>query len=83
MTNVTLSVLKDKAFAAMFGKGVTRPMSYTSMGKKIRFYFLFFIFCVELFVLLYCDSNLYSICRSLTLHLFDCFVFCHPLLYDF
>lgn len=33
MTNVTLSVLKDKAFAAMFGKGVSRPMSYTSMGE--------------------------------------------------
>jgi hypothetical protein len=36
MTNVTLSVLKDKAFAAMFGTGVARPMSYTSMGKNFR-----------------------------------------------
>lgn len=35
MTNVTLSVLKDKAFAAMFGTGVARPMSYTSMGKTL------------------------------------------------
>lgn len=34
MTNVTLSVLKDKAFAAMFGTGVARPMSFTSMGEK-------------------------------------------------
>lgn len=34
LTNVTLSVLKDKAFAAMFGTGVARPMSYTSMGKN-------------------------------------------------
>jgi hypothetical protein len=34
MTNVTLSVLKDKAFAAMFGTGVARPMSYTSMGMN-------------------------------------------------
>jgi hypothetical protein len=30
--NVSLSVLKDKAFARMFGKGDPRPMSYTSMG---------------------------------------------------
>jgi hypothetical protein len=33
-TNVTLSVLKDKAYAAMFGKGDPRPMSYKSMGKN-------------------------------------------------
>ena len=33
ITNVSLSVLKDKAFAAMFGTGVARPMSYTSMGN--------------------------------------------------
>jgi hypothetical protein len=32
ITNVSLSVLKDKAFAAMFGTGAARPMSYTSMG---------------------------------------------------
>jgi len=30
--NVTLSVLKDKAFARMFGTGAPAPMSYTSMG---------------------------------------------------
>ena len=41
MTNVTLSVLKDKAFAAMFGKGVSRPMSYTSMGNdQLLHYFV-------------------------------------------
>lgn len=30
--NVTLSVLKDKAFARMFGKGDPKPMPSTSMG---------------------------------------------------
>ena len=35
ITNVSLSVLKDKAFAAMFGTGVARPMSFTSMGEEI------------------------------------------------
>lgn len=38
-TNVTLSVLKDKAFAAMFGKGDPRPMSYKSMGKDLFYCF--------------------------------------------
>lgn len=32
VANVTLSVLKDKAFARMFGKGDPRPMPYSSMG---------------------------------------------------
>lgn len=32
VANVTLSVLKDKAFARMFGQGDPRPMSITSMG---------------------------------------------------
>lgn len=31
MANVTLSVLKDKAFARMFGKGDPRPMPLTSI----------------------------------------------------
>jgi hypothetical protein len=43
MTNVTLSVLKDKAFAAMFGTGVARPMSFTSMGEN----FLVVVICVK------------------------------------
>ena len=30
--NVSLSVLKDKAFARMFGKGDPKPMHYSSMG---------------------------------------------------
>lgn len=30
--NVTLSVLKDKAFAQMFGTGAAKPMPWTSMG---------------------------------------------------
>ena len=32
IANVTLSVLKDKAFARMFGKGDPKPMKFTSMG---------------------------------------------------
>lgn len=32
VANVTLSVLKDKAFARMFGKGDPRPMPMSSMG---------------------------------------------------
>jgi hypothetical protein len=32
VANVTLSVLKDKAFARMFGQGDPRPMPTTSMG---------------------------------------------------
>ena len=32
VTNVTLSVLKDKAFARMFGTGVPKSMPVTSMG---------------------------------------------------
>ncbi len=32
MANVTLSVLKDKAFARMFGKGDPRPMPTMSLG---------------------------------------------------
>lgn len=43
MTNVTLSVLKDKAFAAMFGTGVARPMSFTSMGEN----FFVVVICVK------------------------------------
>eukprot|EP01039_Chlorochromonas_danica_P001090 gene1090-1180_t len=32
VANVTLSVLKDKAFARMFGKGDPRPMAFSSLG---------------------------------------------------
>ncbi|KAJ1435077.1 hypothetical protein B484DRAFT_446311 [Ochromonadaceae sp. CCMP2298] len=32
MANVSLSVMKDKAFARMFGTGAPKPMSYSSMG---------------------------------------------------
>jgi hypothetical protein len=39
-TNVTLSVLKDKAYASMFGKGDPKPMSYKSMGKTHSHLFL-------------------------------------------